>query len=513
MSVTSVSRLLVMLLFSASGLAAQSSDLSNRIDAWRQQNELRLLAQFADFLSMPNVASNLEDVRRNADWIITEFRKRDLPAQLLTLPEVPPVVYAEWRAKNATRTVVLYAHYDGQPVVAENWASDPWKPVLRSGLPGRNAQEIDPASLRERPDPEWRLYARSAGDDKMAIIGMFAAIDAMRSAGIEPSVNIKFFFEGEEERGSPNLAKILNKYRTLLQADAWLLCDGPVHQSRKMLLYFGARGITGMEMTVYGPSRPLHSGHYGNWAPNPISELIDLMSRMRNSDGDILIPNFFDEVVPISAAERAALKSAPDQEKSLMHELALGRKEGKGKRLEELIMLPAVNFKGIRSGSVGAKARNAIQTSATASIGFRLVPNQTPASVREHVETFLRDAGYHIIYDEPDAATRRAHTRLVRLKWGNGYPPARTRLDHPLATSLINVIRTARGEVVTIPTTGGSIPMYLFQDIMKAPVVVVPIANHDNNQHAENENIRLQNLWDGIKVYAGIMVDLGKYWQ
>ncbi len=511
MFVTLILSALILLGFTGE-LAAQA-DLNRSVDSWRRQHELRLLREFVEFLSMPNVADNLDDVRRNADWILSEFRKRDIPARLLTLPGVPPVVYAEWRTKNARRTVMLYAHYDGQPVVPENWASDPWKPVLRSGPPGSEAREIDPAALQGNPDPQWRLYARSAGDDKMAIIGMFAAIDAMRAAGIEPSVNVKFFFEGEEEAGSPNLAEILRANKELLTADAWLLCDGPVHQSRTMQLYFGARGITGMEMTTYGPARPLHSGHYGNWAPNPISELIDLMSRMRNSEGEILIPDFFADVVPISAAERQALNSAPNQEQALMHELALGRREGKGKRLEELIMLPAINFKGIRSGNVGAKARNAIQTSATASIGFRLVPNQTPTSVRTRVESFLRGLGYHIVYEQPDAETRRAHPRLVRLKWGGGYPPARTSLDHPLAQALITVVEQARGKVITIPTTGGSIPMYLFQDILEAPVVVVPIANHDNNQHAEDENIRLQNLWDGIRVYAAIMAGLGKHWQ
>ncbi|HJX28495.1 MAG TPA: M20/M25/M40 family metallo-hydrolase, partial [Thermoanaerobaculia bacterium] len=387
-----------------------------------------------------------------------------------------------------------------------------WKPVLRKG-PQAQDGEVDLASVQVL-DPEWRLFARSASDDKGPIVTMLAALDALRAAGVQPSVNLKIFLEGEEEAGSPHLTEILRAHRDLLAADAWILADGPVHQTRKMQVVFGARGVTGVEMTVYGPARALHSGHYGNWAPNPAALLAELLAGMRAPDGTIRIAGFQEAVRPLSASEKQAAAAMPGVEEELMRDLGLAWTEGGGARLQELIMRPALNLRGLQAAQVGAQARNAIPTEASASIDFRLVPDLTPAKVRELTEAHLTRQGFHVVREEPDAETRRTHPRIVRLTWEEGYPGARTPMDAPFSRAVLRSVEEGVGEpVLRVPLLGGSIPMYMFGDTLNVPVVIVPTVNHDNNQHAAYENLRLRNLWDGIEVFAALFAGLGANWE
>jgi acetylornithine deacetylase/succinyl-diaminopimelate desuccinylase-like protein len=317
-------------------------------------------------------------------------------------------------------------------------------------------------------------------------------------------VNIRFVFEGEEEAGSPHLAAYLEKYPDVLRPDAWILCDGPVHQSRRMQLVFGARGVVDLELTVYGPVKGLHDGHYGNWVPNPILRLTHLIDSMRGENGRILIPHFYDDVTPSSKGEQDAIAKMPEVETDLRREFGIAATEGEGHSLNELLMQPALNVRGIQSGHVGAQASNTIQTEAVASLDFRLVPAETPESVRKRVERHIEDQGYTIVRDRPDVDARLAHPKLVKVSWGPGYPPARTPLDLPFSRDIATIMTASGHDPVRVPTLGGSIPMYLFQQPSSTPVLILPIANHDDNQHAANENIRLQNLWDGIDVYVAL---------
>ncbi|HEX2224613.1 MAG TPA: M20/M25/M40 family metallo-hydrolase, partial [Thermoanaerobaculia bacterium] len=355
---------------------------------------------------------------------------------------------------------------------------------------------------------------RAASDDKGPIVMMLAALDALRAAGVRPSVNLKFFFEGEEEAGSPHLTRILEAHRDLLKADAWILGDGPVHQSRRMQVVFGARGVTGVEMTVYGPVRSLHSGHYGNWAPNPAALLAELIADLRGPGGEIRIASFEDDVRPLTDRERQALAAMPPIEDELRRELGLARNERRGERLQDSVMRPALNLRGLRAAQVGAQARNAIPTEATASIDFRLVPDQTPEKVRARLEEHLRQAGWWVTAEEPTLETRRAQPKIVRLVWGDGYPAARTGMDLPASRAVVRAIEEGTGAApIEVPMLGGSVPVYLFNDTLKVPVITVPTVNHDNNQHAAEENLRLRNLWDGIEVFAALFARLGPAWK
>lgn len=505
------------LLVSSTVIGAQSSSpLRARVDAYRSAHDMEIVRELSDLVSIPNLSSDSVNIRRNAQHLIELMGRRGIQGRLLESPSGgPPAVFGELRSPGATRTIVLYAHYDGQPVDTTQWLTPPWKPVLRDKLHNEGGRIIEIPATAGSVQGEWRLYGRSSGDDKAPIIAMLRAVDALRALNITPSVNLKFFFDGEEEAGSPHLRPLLDRYADLLRGDAWLFGDGPVHQSRRQQVLFGVRGVAGLELTVYGPSRGLHSGHYGNWAYNPITLLANFIASMRNDDGRILIPNFYDDVVPITDAERRALRTVPAVDSALRVELSIGGTEANGALLAERVMEPALNLRGFRGGGVVAGASNTISTEARASIDFRLVPKQTPQRIRTLVESHARQKGYFVLNDrDPTAAERLAHPKIMRLDWEAGYPATRAPMGAPASRAVLQAVETALGtSVIAMPTLGGSLPMYSFDEVFKSPLIVLPIVNHDNSQHAANENLRLQNLWDGIVVYAGVMAEMGKRWS
>src|SRR5215472_6172858 len=487
------------------------TELREQVRAYRVANERQIIADFTRFLQIPNLASDVPNIRRNAEAIIAMMKARQIETNLLEVPGAPPVVFGELNTPGAKSTITFYAHYNGQPVDPTQWQNSPWSPVLRPAGPGGSEAGIDPTSAAAPLDPESRIYARSASDDKAPIICFMAALDALRAAHIPLSVNLRFFLEGEEEAGSPHLQALLDKYSDRLHTDVWILCDGPVHQSHRMQVFFGARGTTDLEMTVYGPNRGLHSGHYGNWAPNPIVLLTHLLDSMRDTDGRILISGFYDDVRPLSDKERRALAEVPNSDDALKKELGLGWTEGGATPLAEEILKPAMNVRGIQGGHVGRQAANVISSEASASIDFRLVPDQTLERVRRLVDDHIAKQGFFIVRETPDTAVRLGHPRIIKLQWGAGYPAARTPMDLPASRAVVEVIEKTIGRpIVKMPGLGGSIPMYLFAGpAARTPVIGVPIANYDNNQHSANENIRLQNLWDGIEIFAGLFAGLG----
>lgn len=485
--------------------AAAADDLKADVTRFRQAHEKDILSEFVDLLSLPNVATNVADIERNAAFIRGKLEAREFATKLLSGgPGTPPAVFGELRTPGATRTILLYAHYDGQPVSQLGWSSDPFRPVVRAGADAARSTDVD-WRRAARLDPEWRVYARSASDDKAPIQALLTALDALKASGRRPAVNIKVFYEGEEEQGSAHLESILENGKSELSGDTFILSDGPRHQSGAMEVFFGARGSTALDLTVYGPFRPLHDGHYGNWAPNPAVMLVHLLASMRDEDGRIQIPGFYDDVRPVSAAERRALSALPNVESGLREELALGRTEG-SERLAESLERPALNVRGIRVGDVGDKASNTISAEARASIDFRLVPEETPSSIRAKVERFLDERGWFVVSSDPDAATRRAHPKVVKLEWGAGYAAYKADIISPSATIVTKGIeRAIATPIIRMPILGGSVPMEIFARNLNMPIIGVPLANYDNNQHGQNENLRLQNLWDAIDIYAQLI--------
>ena len=483
---------------------------NNPVREYRRANEHRILREFVELLSLPNVASDSGGVFRNVMHLISMLQARGLKLALLppSTPGAPAAIYAEWIRPGATKTIVFYAHYDGQPTDPKKWTgTQPWEPTLRSA-PFEKGGTILPMPAEGQPiDPEWRLYARSSSDDKAGVMSILTAFDALRANKIRPTVNLKFFFEGEEEAGSPHLVEILSKHRELLASDAWVICDGPVHQSGRKQVVFGVRGDTNVEVTVYGPKRPLHSGHYGNWAPNPAMILARLLASMKDERGRVTIKGWYDDVEPLGEAERRALAEAPAYDEELKKELGINRPEGAGRPLVELINEPSLNVNGLASAETGALARNVIPTTAVAALDLRLVRGNDHRRQVEKLIAHIRSQGFYVTDRDPTDEERLAHPLVAKVRVSpGGYNAERTPMDLPVSRAVVAAVQsTSREKIVLMPTLGGSLPLSLIRETLGAPTLTVPVANYDNNQHAENENIRLQNLWDGVETYAALM--------
>ena len=470
---------------------AFGAELRQQVSDYRAGHEARIVGQLDELTRLRSVAADPQGLAATAARLQNLLKARGFETEAWSAGGSPPVIYALLKSPGAKRTAIFYAHYDGQPVTPAQWTSDPFIPVMRDGLAGA---DMDWKTAKPPFNAEWRLFGRAAADDKSSIVAFLTAFDALKALNRKPSVNIKLVWEGEEESNSPHLSTILKDHAAQLQADVWLIGDGPLHQSRAPTLYFGARGSLGLEATVYGPLRALHDGHYGNWAPNPAVMAAELIGQLRDSDGRILIPGFGDDVRPLTQAERDAIARLPPVESGLKQEFGIGRSEG-SEGLTASTMRPALNIRGIRSGQTGAEAANAIPVDASVSVDFRLVPGQTVEGVRAKLEAFLKTKGWTVVHEPPDLAMRLAYPRIVRLAWGGGYPALRSDMTSPAAKGVIAAAEKAAGGPVTIlPMMGASVPIYAFDALFHAPVIGLPITNHDNNQHAANENLRLQAI-------------------
>jgi acetylornithine deacetylase/succinyl-diaminopimelate desuccinylase-like protein len=504
-----VTRYFVVLNVLAAGLAAQTFTPANpaalAARQWREQHERAIVDEFVALLAIPDIASDRANIQRNAEAIAAMLEKRGIAAKLVSVPGGNPVVFGEIKTPGATRSIVFYAHYDGQPLDPKEWATPPFTPTLRDKQLERDGRVIPLPPPGQPFNPEWRLYARGAADDKAPIIAMLAAVDAIRAAGLKTRSNIKFAFEGEEEAGSPNLEKTLAANKELFSGDVWLMCDGPLHQTRRQLITFGARGIVQVNVTVLGPRGELHSGHYGNWAPNPALLLAKLLASMKDDNGRVLVDHFYDDVEPLSTTEKRALAEAPDIDFDLMREFWLGATEGAGRKLNELITLPSLNIRGMASSRIGNQASNVIPASATATLDIRLVKGMDPQKTAERVIDHIRKQGFFVVEQEPGAEVRMAHPKVAIVVSGGGEAAVRTPMDLPISQEVIRVVESARGPAVKLPNMGGTLPLLSVERPLGTHTIVIPIGNHDNNQHSYNENLRLQNLWDGIELMAALL--------
>ncbi|HET7845096.1 MAG TPA: M20/M25/M40 family metallo-hydrolase [Xanthomonadales bacterium] len=487
-------RACLALLALASAAPAFAASPNDAVRAWRSENEARLLDEFTALLAIPNVATDTANIGRNADAIAKLMEARGLAPRILPgVDGSPPAVYGEWRVPGAKRTLMFYAHYDGQPVDPAKWTTPPWQPTWYGDAGTRG--------------DDSRLRARSSSDDKAGVMAIIAAAEALKATGLAPRANVKFFFEGEEEQGSPHLGAMLRANEELLAADLWLIVDGPVHPSGRKQLAYGVRGDANVDLTVYGPLRPLHSGHYGNWAPNPGMLLARLLATMKDDDGRVTIAGWYDDVAPLGELEKAALAAAPQADDTLRAELGLARTELPGKSLMEAINLPSLNVNGMRSADVGENASNVIPTIAQATLDLRFVKGIDPKTQFERLRAHVEKAGYKVLDREPTLEERRTHARIATLVLLPGYYRAgRTAMDLPVAQEVAKALQSATdAPLVALPTMGGSLPLAVIEDELGAPFLSLPLANHDNNQHAENENLRLGNLRDGIVMIAAVM--------
>lgn len=488
------------------------NELTRGVGEYCNRHQHNILDEFTKFLSIPNTASDSLSLRTNADFIADRMKRSGiLNVQLLDPGKdgAPPAVFGEVVVPEATTTVIFYAHYDGQPVNPAQWRKElaPFHPVLATGNLDMDGMPIDFPQVGKVFEPAWRIYARGASDDKAGVMAILNAYDAIKALGQRPGINLKFFFEGEEEKGSTHLDLILKQNERLLASDLWIICDGPVDLSGNKQVSFGVRGDTHMELVVYGPVRPLHSGHYGNWVPNPALVLARLLTSMKDEKGKVLVKGFYDDVKPLTPAEIKAMAEMPRVDEQMKKELGIGSVEIPGKSLMESKMLPSLNINGMSSGNTGKMASNMIPTTATADIDLRLVPGNDWKKQQKKVEDHIRAQGFYVLDREPTQEERMKYGKIIRVARSEGYNAQRTPLDLPIARRVVEAVQSTTAEkVVQIPTMGGSLPLFIFEEILHARTLTVGIANPDNNQHAENENIRLKNFWEGIETMAALMM-------
>lgn len=502
----------------AAALAQKSAppapaQVAQEVRDYRMANEERIIRELREFLAIPNVASDTPNIQKNAAHLVEMLEARGIETHLLPITGRGPVVFGKLISPEAKRTVIFYAHYDGQPVDPAAWTDgQPFEPALRDAAIETGGKRIpfpnNGAQHGAAYNDDWRIYARSSSDDKSPIVALLAALDALREKRIPLAVNLKVILEGEEEAGSTHLQSTLELHKNLLGGDLLITGDGPVHQSGRPLVFFGNRGDIGMDITVYGPVRALHSGHYGNWAPNPAMALSRLLASMKDADGRVLIDGYYDDVAPLGEVEKQALAEMPENDADLQRELGIAKPEGGGKKLVELIMQPSLNVRGIRSAYVGEQAQNVVPDRAEASLDARLVRGEDPQKKFEQIAGFIRKQGYFVVDREPTMEERRAHLLIAKIINEGGYRASRTPMDLPVSKALVRVIQGATGgNAVIAPTLGGSVPMYIFEDL-GLPWIGVPIVNYDNHQHSSDENLRLGHFWRGMEIYGAILADL-----
>jgi acetylornithine deacetylase/succinyl-diaminopimelate desuccinylase-like protein len=479
--------------------AAPAAAQPRGVAEWRAAHEKAIVEELRALVSLPNVAGNDADMQKNAAHLRRLFTARQFKVETIGGPG-SPVVFASLEVPDAAGTLTFYIHYDGQPVEAAEWTRcKPFTPCLWSAT---GPVPEDPA--RTTFDPEWRMYGRSTSDDKGPIVALLNAVDALRATGRGPAWNVRVVLDGEEEAGSANFRRFAAARPTALKTDLAITLDGPRHPSGRPTVYFGVRGGAGVTITVYGARGDVHSGNYGNWAPDPSMRLAKLLATMKDDSGRVLIKDFYRDVRPLTATERRALDAAPNVEAVLARDFGVARPERPDARLEAKLNEPTLSI--LEMSTSGIPGRSAIPGSATARIEVRMVKDLVPETQNALITDHVRAQGYFIVSGrDPSDDERRTHPLIARVDARRGSTASRVSMDDPTAQAVVKAL-TMRGlPPVQLPTLGGGLPFGTFSDQYQMPTVGVSIVNFDNNQHGPDENLRLQNLWEGIEMLAALM--------
>ena len=480
----------------STALGAQSP-----VASWTAQHQREIVNEFSTLLAIPNVARNDADMRRNAEHLKALFEKRGFTVELQSVMSGAPVVLASLDPPGSAGTLTLYIHYDGQPVDSTEWTKcGPFAPCVM-GPDGK----VD--AVATTFDPEARIYARSASDDKGPIMALLAAVDALKATGSKPAWNLRVVLDGQEEAGSGNFRRFVSTSGDKLKSDLAITLDGPRHPSGRPTMYYGVRGSAGVTITVMTSRNDLHSGNYGNWAPDPSILLGTLLSSMKDSTGRVVIEGFYDDVTPLTPTEKQALAEAPNVEAELGREFGVARPERPDTRLEQKLNEPTLNVLQMESGGgFSAPGRTAIPAMARARIAMRLVHGLDPAKMNDRVIAHVRKQGYFVTLNrDPTEEERRVHPKLARIDARGGSRATRVSMDEPLAQAVARALTRGTTTPVQLPTLGGSMPFGEFSEGLKLATVGVSLVNHDNNQHGYDENLKLRNLWEGIDFLASIL--------
>jgi acetylornithine deacetylase/succinyl-diaminopimelate desuccinylase-like protein len=449
--------------------------------AFARRHAMRFERDLEDFVRFPTVSAQPRysaQLRSCAAWLASRLRRAGLERTRVHPGRRHPIVQADWRGAPGRPTVLVYGHYDVQPVdPIGDWRTPPFEPTRRG------------------PD----LFGRGASDDKGQLLAQVAAIESwLRGMGALP-VNVHCLFEGEEEIGSSTLRPFVRRHRVALACDAVAISDTRMLGPERPAITYALRGSLSAELRLMGPPRDLHSGAFGGVVRNPAQALAEVLARLHDRHGRVAIPGFYERVERLSPAQRDAIRQSGPTDREILASAGVG--VGFGEHgftlLERATIRPALTINGLTSGYQGPGSKGVIPSSASAKLGFRLVRNQDPAEVQQQ----LRD---HLARLIPPTVS-------WRLEVGSAAPPVVIDARHPAVQAAMRAYRAGFGAEPVLVRSGGTIPVvHTFGEALAAPVVLMGFALPDDGMHAPNEKFHLPNLHKGIATYIHFLAEMGR---
>lgn len=484
--------LLVLMLFTQSLSAQQGSDAQKQLDLLKE------------FLSIPNDANYPENIDKNIDWLSKHFSELGFATDVLET-EALPLFFAEYKVNESLPTVLFYMHFDGQPVDNSSWdQEDGYHPVIKKQSDSGEWIEIG-MNESKKLDPEFRIFGRSASDDKGPIAMFISAFNRLKDQGKKPAFNIKVILDSMEEQGSPVLAPAVIKYKDELSSDYLAVFDGPMHDGNKPTLLFGVRGITTLTMEVYGPSKPQHSGHFGNYAPNPVFRASELLASMKDENGKVIVNGWY-EGIDLDENTLKLLSEIPMDEEAVQRRAGFANPEQVGNNYQESMQFPSLNVRGIKSGWVGNESRTIVPDKVIIEMDIRTVPESDSEVLIEKLKKHIEKQGFTILDHQPNTEEMLTIDKPLYFEYSPRMFAFRTDIDSKIGDWLrASVQKVSNEEIVQIRISGGSVPLSFFINELDIPAVLVPLVNPDNNQHSPNENLRLGNYFNGIKIIESVL--------
>lgn len=472
------------------------------------QDKLESIELLKELLAIPNDAHYPEEIEKNIIWCEKAFTERAFTTRRILSAGVPLLLAEYQNSHQKVPTVLVYLQVDGQPVDPAFWFQDnPYKAALKEVSPEGGWNIIPWGRLTDKLDPDWRIFARSASDAKGPVAMFLYAIDLIRRKNKTIPYNLKVIMDFEEELGSPNLADAVEQNKEILMADHLVIFDGPPHLSNQPTLTFGARGITTVTLTTYGPNFPQHSGHYGNYVPNPAIKMSQLIASFKDWNGRVLVDGWYDGIT-IDDETKKILAAVPDDENEMRYKIGFAEPDQVASNYQESLQYPSLNVRGLHSGWVGDEVRTIIPSTAIAEIDIRTVRESVPNELLLKLKKHIEKQGFFIAQDKPTSREKLLNKQVVSMSSKVSYQAFRTPLNGITGKWLRRAMKKATGkDPILKRTSGGSIPISPFVNSLGVPAVTVPTVNPDNNQHSPNENIRLGNFFSGIEIIYTILTE------
>lgn len=469
--------------------------------------------EYFELLSLPNDSARPGDIQANVAWLESAFKKRGFTTRRLENGQLP-LLFAEFEGNRPNqKTVLFYMHFDGQPVIPAQWGQEsPWKPVVKArGNDGKFVAVESSLLMRKDFDPELRVFGRSSSDDKGPIMMFLADFDLMKKNKLRPRINVKVILDSQEEVNSPGIPAVVKTYAKDLQADALIIHDAAAHPSGRPTAMFGNRGSTPLTLTVFGPKAPLHSGHYGNYAPNPAQRLANLLASMKNDDGAVLIDGYYSRTT-LTDKDRAVLSEAGDDEIALRKRIGIKTPERVGHSYQEALQYPSLTIRGLAAAGVGDKVAGIIPASAVAELDIRSTVESQSDWLVDKVRRHIARQGFFLIDGEPTDQLRQQHDKIARLKVGLSSEAAQQPIDSPVGkwvyAGLANAYDGPEPAIlpVRLRMMGATVPTHEIVTPLGMPFVLVPVVNADNNQHTFDENLKMNNYLTGMRTMLGLLL-------